>query len=169
MTASDLAILILRIVLGTLFILHGGQKLFGWLDGPGIKGMTAMMANLKVAHPVPLALMAGLSEFVGGLLVLFGLFTQFGAAILIGVMITAIATVHGKNGLFNTKGGYEFNLSLATIGLALILTGAGAFSLDSLIGLARPITELPFGIALILILIPFGGILTTELSRNAKA
>jgi hypothetical protein len=84
-------------------------------------------------------------------------------------MITAIVTVHAKNGLFNTKGGYEFNLSLATMALAVILTGAGAFSLDSLLGIARPITDLPFGIAIILILIPFGGIVTTEISRTIKA
>jgi putative oxidoreductase len=169
MTTVDLALFVMRIVLGVIFMIHGGQKLFGWMSGPKIAGTVGMMNNLKVAHPVPLAWMAALSEFVGGLLVLLGLFTPLGAVLTISVMVTAIATVHAKNGILNTKGGYEFNLSLITLAVAILLMGAGAFSLDSLLGIARPITELPFGIALILILIPFGGIVMTELSRNVKA
>ncbi len=70
--------------------------------------------------------LAGLAEFGGGLLVAAGLFTLFGAAILILTMIVAIASVHAKNGFWSTAGGYEYNLLLIAVSVGLILSGAGA-------------------------------------------
>jgi putative oxidoreductase len=51
------------------------------------------------------------------------------------VMIVAVLTVHLKNGFFNTNGGYEFNLALAGMALTLLIVGAGAYSLDSVLGI----------------------------------
>src|SRR5579859_6235945 len=115
MTAIDVGLLVLRIVLGVTFIAHGSQKLFGWFGGSGMKGTAGMMQHMNVAHPELLAWASALSEFVGGLLVLLGLLTPIGAVLILGSMIVAIVMVHGRNGFFNTNRGYEFNLSIAAM------------------------------------------------------
>jgi putative oxidoreductase len=166
MTTLDAVLLVVRAVLGATFLIHGGQKLMGWYGGGGPKGTAEMMGMLGVAHPKLMATMASLSEFGGGLLVLFGLFTHFAAAFIIGTMIVAIATVHISKGFLATEGGYELNLSLATLALVLMFLGAGSISLDRLLGIARPINELPVWVSLLLVLILFGGWVATLLSRR---
>lgn len=168
MSSIDLALLVIRLILGVIFIIHGGQKLFGWYDGPGIEGVTGMMKKFGVAHPTLLAWLVAFSEFGGGLLVLVGLLTPLAAAVTVSVMLTAVILVHGQNGFFNKDKGYEFNLSLIALGVALMLTGAGAFSIDQLLGLAVPLGQLPAWVIILLTIIPFGGIIATELSRQAK-
>jgi putative oxidoreductase len=143
MSAIDLALLIIRVVLGVIFIIHGGQKLFGWYEGPGVKGMSYWLGSFGVAHPGLLAWVATLSEFVGGLLALVGLLTPLAAAVIASTMVVAIVLVHGKSGFLNSKNGYEFNLSLIALALALMLGGAGTFSVDYLLGLAIPLEQLP--------------------------
>ena len=168
MTAIDLALLIVRVVLGVIFIIHGGQKLFGWYGGPGMKGMTQWLGSMGVAHPTLFAGMATLSEFGGGLLVLVGLLTPLAAAFIVSTMVVAIVFAHAKNGFLNSNHGYEFNLSLIALALALMLSGAGTISLDRLLGLAMPLDQLPLWAIVVLVLIPFGGIISTELSRRVK-
>lgn len=128
-----LALLIIRLVLGFTMMAHGAQKLFGWFGGYGPKGTGGWMESLGIKPGVLMAVMAGLAEFGGGLLVATGLFTPFGAALLILTMIVAIASVHAKNGFWSTAGGYEYNLLLIAISVGLILSGAGAYSLDALL------------------------------------
>ena len=166
MAVVDLALLIIRVVLGVIFIAHGAQKLFGWYGGSGIAGTVGMMGKLGTAHPVLLAWTAALSEFFGGLFVLLGLLTPLAAALIVSVMLTAIVNVHFKNGFFNSNRGYEFNLSLIALSLALILAGAGTFSIDSLLGIARPLNLLPIWAIVVIVLVPFGGVISTELSRR---
>ena len=130
----DLALLVLRLVVGLLFVGHGSQKLFGVFGGGGLEGTTGMFDNIGL-HPAWLhARVAGTAEFGGGALIALGLFTPFAAAALIGVMIAAIATVHAKNGIWNTNKGYEFNLTLIAAVFALAGIGAGAWSLDNAFG-----------------------------------
>jgi putative oxidoreductase len=131
----DVGLLVLRLVLGVIFIGHGAQKLFGSFGGPRISGFTKMLEQLSVKPAKPMAILAGLAEFVGGILVILGFLTPLAALILIGVMIVAVLTVHLKNGFFNTNGGYEFNLALAGMALTLLIVGAGAYSLDSVLGI----------------------------------
>jgi putative oxidoreductase len=94
-----------------------------------------MLEQLGAKSAKPMAVLAGLAEFVGGILVMLGFLTPVAALALIGVMIVAVLTVHLKNGFFNTNGGYEFNLALAGIALTLLIAGAGAYSLDSFLGI----------------------------------
>jgi putative oxidoreductase len=131
----DVGLLVLRLGLGVIFIGHGAQKLFGSFGGPRISGFTKMLEQLSVKPAKPMAILAGLAEFVGGILVILGFLTPLAALILIGVMIVAVLTVHLKNGFFNTNGGYEFNLALAGMALTLLIVGAGAYSLDSVLGI----------------------------------
>ena len=168
MSMLDLALLIIRVVLGVVFIIHGGHKLFGWYGGPGVKGMAYWLNSFGVAHPTLLAWMATLSEFVGGLLVLVGLLTPLAAAIIVSTMVVAIVLVHGKNGFLASNQGYEFNLSLIALALALMLGGAGTLSVDQLLGLAMPMDQMPLWAIVGLALIPFGGLISIELSRWAK-
>ena len=128
---ADVAVLILRLVLGVTFLAHGGQKLFGWLDGPGLDGTVAFMGGMGV--PAPLAYLAAFTEFFGGLAVLVGLLTRLAALGLAVTMAVAIVKVHLANGFFASAQGFEFPLALLAIALALVAYGAGRYSLDSLL------------------------------------
>jgi putative oxidoreductase len=130
----DLAMLLLRVVVGVLFVGHGTQKLFGWWGGPGLDGATKMMGALGYRPPRQHALLSGLTESIGGSLLVLGLFTPFAAAAIIGVMVNAIAAVHGSKGLWITQGGYEYNAVLLTAVLAPAIAGAGDASLDHGLG-----------------------------------
>ena len=128
-------LLVLRLVLGVIFIGHGAQKLLGTFGGPGLKGTAGFFEQVAIKPPYLMAVLAGLAEFVGGILVILGFLTPLAALALIGVMIVAVLTVHLKNGFFVTNGGYEFNLALAGMALTLLIVGAGAYSLDSVLGI----------------------------------
>jgi putative oxidoreductase len=130
----DLALLVLRLVVGLLFVGHGAQKLFGVFGGGGLNGTAGMFDNIGLQPGWLHARAAGTAEFLGGALIALGLFTPFAAAALIGVMVAAIGTVHAKNGIWNTNQGYEFNLVLIAAVFALAGIGAGAWSLDNAFG-----------------------------------
>jgi putative oxidoreductase len=130
----DLALLVLRVVVGLLFVGHGAQKLFGVFGGGGLEGTTGMFDNIGLQPGWLHARAAGTAEFAGGLLLALGLFTPFAAAALIGVMTAAVITVHARNGIWNSNQGYEFNLVMAAVAFALAAIGAGGWSLDNAFG-----------------------------------
>ncbi len=131
---EDIALLILRLVLGGIFVAHGAQKLFGSFGGHGLKGTAGFFEQIGLKPGRMMALLAGLAEFGGGLLVLVGFLTPLGAFAIIAVMAMAIVKVHVPNGFFNESGGYEFNLVLIAVAVALILTGSGAYGIDAALG-----------------------------------
>jgi putative oxidoreductase len=130
----DLALLVLRLVVGLLFVGHGAQKLFGVFGGGGLEGTAGMFDNIGLRPGWLHARAAGTAEFLGGALLALGLFTPFAAAVLIAVMTTAVITVHAPNGIWNTNQGYEFNLVLVAAVFTLAGVGAGNWSLDSAFG-----------------------------------
>jgi putative oxidoreductase len=132
----DLALFVLRIVVGGLFAAHGAQKLFGSFGGHGIAGTGQFFEGLGLRPGERHARLAGLGEFGGGLLLVFGFLTPLGAAAIIGVMTVAILTVHGPKGWQNTEGGYEYNAVLGTVAFALAAAGPGAWSIDHAVGLS---------------------------------
>ncbi len=132
---EDVALLVLRLVLGGVFVAHGAQKLFGSFGGPGIEGTTGFHEQLGIEPARPMAVLAGLTEFLGGILVVAGFLTPLAALALIGVMAVAVLTVNLKNGFFAANGGYEYNLVLAAVALALVLAGGGAYGLDAALGI----------------------------------
>jgi putative oxidoreductase len=134
-------ILLLRVVVGLTFAAHGAQKLFGWFGGPGPGGTTAFFQNLGFRAPAMMALTAGLAELAGVLFAL-GLATTFAAFGLAVVMLNAIGTVHWRKGFFVMAGGYEFNVSLLAVALAVAATGPGRFSLDNAFGWADNLSGL---------------------------
>jgi putative oxidoreductase len=132
---EDIALLVLRLVLGGVFAAHGAQKLFGSFGGPGIEGTAGFHEQLGIKSAKPMAILAGLAEFVGGILVIAGFLTPLAALALIVVMIVAILKVHLENGFFAASGGYEFNLVLIAVAVALLLAGSGAYGIDAALGI----------------------------------
>lgn len=127
-------LLILRIVFGLLLVGHGSQKLFGAFGGNGIAGTAGWFESVGFRPGRPMAVLAGLSEFVGGLLLALGLLTPLASAIVIGTLLVA-ASVHLPNGLWGTKGGVEMPLLYIVVAASLAFTGPGSFSLDHALGL----------------------------------
>ena len=130
----DLALLVLRLVVGLTFAAHGAQKLFGAFGGPGIAGTAGFFEQIGLRPGKLHAWAAGIAEFFGGLAIALGIVTPVPAAALIAVMTAAVITVHLKNGFFVTNQGYEFNLALAAALFALAGIGAGGWSLDNALG-----------------------------------
>ena len=130
----DLALLVLRVVVGLLFAGHGAQKLFGAFGGGGLEGTAGMFDSIGLRPGWLHARAAGTAEFGGGALLVLGLFTPFAAAALIAVMTAAVVTVHAPKGIWNTNQGYEYNLVLAAVVFALSGIGAGSWSLDNAFG-----------------------------------
>lgn len=134
-----LGLLLLHLTLGLIFFAHGAQKLFGLFGGQGLQGTARFIEMLGLRPAKWWAIAAALGETLGGLLMALGLFTPLAALLIAAVMLVAFLRVHMQNGFWNSKGGYEYNLVLFVLALALAITGAGQFSLDALIGLG-PVT-----------------------------
>ena len=128
-------LLILRLVVGLTLAAHGAQKLFGWFGGYGLKGTAGFLEQLGFIPGWRHAVMAGLAETVGGLLLALGLATPLAAVLIVSVMLVAIGSVHLKNGFFNHMQGYEYNLILAVVALSIVAIGPGALSLDAALGI----------------------------------
>jgi putative oxidoreductase len=134
---DDLIFTILRLVLGVVFFAHGAQKMLGWFGGHGFHATMGFFAHLGM--PAPVALLVICTEFFGGLGLIVGLLTRIAALGIAGEMIGAILMVHLANGFFmnwagNQKGeGFEYHLLVIAMAAALLLRGAGAFSLDRLL------------------------------------
>jgi putative oxidoreductase len=133
-TSNDVALTTLRLVLGIVFFAHGAQKMLGWFGGFGFHGTMGFFEHMGM--PAPVAFLIICTEFFGGLGLIVGLLTRI-AALGIGVeMIGAIFMVHLPNGFFmnwmgTQKGeGFEYHLLAIAIAAALLLRGAGAFSVD---------------------------------------
>lgn len=129
----DLGLLIIRLVIGILFIGHGAQKLFGWFGGYGLKGTGGWFDSIGMKPGVTLALLAGLAELLGGILLAAGLFTPLAALMIAGTMMMAILKVHGANGLWSTSNGYEYNLTLIAVTIGLALIGPGRYAIDAIL------------------------------------
>ena len=142
--AANLALLIVRVTLGVIFIAHGGQKLFGWFGGGGLEPVAGFLGSLGIPLPKIMAVLVGIAEFGGGLGVLVGLLTRVAACGPLAVMIVGIFKVHLANGFFmnwynipNQGHGIEYCLALASMALVLVIRGAGAYSLDGQRGQSR--------------------------------
>ena len=131
----DLVLLVLRVVVGLLFVGHGTQKHFGWFGGHGLSGTAGFFENLGLRPGRLHALAGGLGEAGGGALLALGLLTPIGAAAIIGVMTVAIIVVHLSKGVWVTNGGYEYNLVLMAVAFALAGVGPGSWSLDDALGI----------------------------------
>ncbi|WP_280268617.1 DoxX family protein [Nocardia wallacei] len=130
-STGDIGLLVLRVFFGGLLAAHGAQKLFGWFNGPGLDANNTMFDQMGYNPGDLFGTLAGLSELVGGLLLLLGLLTPLAAAIALGTMINAINATWAS-GLFGGAAGpgWEMPLLFAVAAAALAFTGPGRYSLD---------------------------------------
>jgi len=135
---KDLAMLILRLTFGGLLAGHGGQKLFGWFEGHGLSGTSGWMESMGLTPGKPWALLAGLSEFGGGVLTLFGFLNPLGPLASIGAMAMAATKVHGGKPIWVTSGGAELPVTNMAIALSVGLAGPGKYSLDRALHIKLP-------------------------------
>jgi len=162
----DAALLVLRVVVGLLFIGHGAQKLFGWFGGGGLKGTAHFMESLGLTPGRYWAVLAGLSEFVGGLLMLTGLLNPIGPLAILGAMIMATVKAHWGKPIWSSSGGAELPVVYGAIAVALLLTGYGRYSLDNLLNISLPSWVVLAGFLVIILLLVLATV--PGVSRSAK-
>ena len=122
----SLGLLLLRIAVGTIFVLHGKQKLFGM----GFAGVTGAFTHMGVPLPGVMGPFVALLEFFGGIALIVGLLTRLFALGFAIDMLVAILLVQLKNGFSH----YELEFLLCVSSAALLFMGGGEFSIDSLLG-----------------------------------
>ena len=134
-TRADVSALVLRVALAIVFFPHGAQKVLGWFGGHGF-GATLASFTDKMHIPLILAVLVIAAEFLGPIALLLGFLTRLAAFGIAAVMAGAIWMVHINNGFFmNWSGmqqgeGIEYHLLAIAIAAALMIKGAGSFSID---------------------------------------
>ena len=130
---NDRGLLLLRLALGSVFVMHGWQKLA--LLGPG--AITGFLASSGVPFPGLNAVILISVELLGGVALMTGAFTRIAASLIAFAMLVATVLVHLPNGYFMPNG-IEFTLTLMLASVAMTMTGAGAYSIDARLLGARP-------------------------------
>ncbi|MDB5264833.1 MAG: DoxX family protein [Parcubacteria group bacterium] len=124
--AADLAPLILRVVTGLIFAMHGYQK----LTMMGLPGVSGFLGSLGFPAAGFFAALLIAAELVGGLMLILGAYTHWVAKILAFVSVVAFFTVHITHGFFLAGGGYEYIILLFAAAVSLMITGPGKYSVD---------------------------------------
>ncbi len=136
-THGDVVPLVLRLTLAVVMFAHGAQKALGWFGGSGLRATLDLLRKSGV--PSPVAVLAIMAEFLGPLGIAVGLLTRVAALGIAAVMLGAILTVHRQHGFFmnwygNAQGeGFEYHVLVIGLAVALVLNGAGVWSLDAVI------------------------------------
>jgi putative oxidoreductase len=138
-------ILLLRVVVGLTLAAHGAQKLFGWFGGHGLEGTAGFFGQIGFRSAAAMAFLAALAE-TSGVLFALGLLTPLAALGMTVAMLVAIGSVHWSKGFWAMSGGFEYNLVLATVAVAVATTGPGRFSLDHAFGLDDDLSGLWWGV-----------------------
>ena len=126
----DLAMTIIRVVVGLTFFLHGWQKVFTI----GMSGVGGFFGSLGIPAAGFFAIVVSLVELLGGLALMLGVATRLVGLLLAITMLVALLLVHLPNGFFASNGGIELVLVLGVAALAFALTGASSMSVDSRMG-----------------------------------
>ena len=142
-TSDDWTLTLVRLVLGVVFFAHGAQKMLGWVGGYGFSGTMGYFTHSGI--PVPLAFLAIAAEFFGGIGLVVGFLTRVAAFGIVVNMVVAVLTVHLPNGFFmNWSGaqkgeGFEYHLLAIALGIAILVRGAGAASMDRAFSRAKSV------------------------------
>ncbi|AKK10709.1 DoxX family protein [Corynebacterium uterequi] len=128
----DAALLIVRVVIGVVFVAHGYDKFFL----TGLTETTGQFSAWGVPQPGISAIVAGLSEMIGGALLVVGLLSTVVAGALALMMVAAVYFVHLDAGFFVAQGGGEYAAVLMVTLLVIVVFGAGRASLDRVLASA---------------------------------
>ena len=132
---TDLALGLVRVVVGLVIAAHGAQKVLGVWGGPGLAGWTQGVTRMGIRAPVFWAWVSSFSELAGGIAFAFGFFLPLVAAALTIQMGVAIERAHWGKGFWNSKGGIEFPFTLGAVAAISGIADPGAYSLDRALGL----------------------------------
>jgi putative oxidoreductase len=135
---SDIGLLTLRLVAGSLMAGHGAQKLFGAFGGPGLSGVAGWLESMGLKPGHLWAGMAGTGEFGGGLLTALGFLNPLSSILMISAMIVASVKGHSGKPIWSAEGGAELPVTYMAVATTLALTGPGRYSLDRLFGIKVP-------------------------------
>lgn len=124
-----LALNLLRIATGAVFIAHGSQKVLGLFGGPGLEGFAQWSATVGISSW--LAYAAAFAELIGGLLLISGIGASLGALLTAGVMLGAIWFVHLDKGFFAQNGGFEYPLVLLINSAVIFLASGNCWPLSA--------------------------------------
>jgi len=141
-TPDDWTLTLMRLILGVVFFAHGAQKMLGWYGGYGFSGTMGFFTHSGI--PAPLAFLAIAAEFFGGIGLIVGLLSRVAAFGIVVNMVVAVLSFHLYFGLFmnwagTQKGeGFEYHLLAIALGIAIMIRGAGAISIDRALSKAGP-------------------------------
>jgi len=127
-TTDSWGLLGLRLATGAIFIAHGLPK-FGIGEGGGLEGLASWLGGMGLPLPMLMAILVASSEAIGGAMLIVGFMTRFAAATQVIAMLVAVFMVHWSSG-FTATGGYQWALLMAAAAFALMMDGAGKFSID---------------------------------------
>lgn len=123
----------LRLAVGLIFLMHGGQKLFVF----GLAGTADIMGKLGIPLPALAAAIVIAAELLGGLAIIVGLYGRWAGAALAIEMLVAIPVARLRGGFFAPYG-FEFEFALLGACLTFAAFGTGGASLERLIPSRRP-------------------------------
>ncbi|MEV8517629.1 DoxX family protein [Dactylosporangium sp. NPDC051484] len=132
MDRIDVALLLLRVVLGGVMVVHGLNHAFG---GGRLPGAARWFESLGLRHGMVQAVMSAIVEVVAGASLILGFLTPFSSAAVIAVMLVAGVVAHRRNGFFVFKDGYEYVLVLAVVAAVVAIAGPGVASIDAALGI----------------------------------
>ncbi len=159
----DIALLVLRVVVGLYVAAHGAQKLFGWFGGGGINGTAGFFGGMLGFRPTKFWVVTdGLAEFGGGILTAIGLLGPIGPIGVGASMVTATLVVHWPKGPLAANGGYELTLTNLAGAVAVGVAGVGRYSLDHLMGIT-----LPTWFSMVLAVLALVGVAISIVTRQA--
>ena len=149
--AYDVALLVIRLALGFLLVGHGTQKLFGWFGGGGLEGTGQFFTMVGYPSGKTFALVAGLTETLGGLGLALGLLTPLAGAAVLGTMLNAMS-VNSGGGFFmmDKDGGMELDILVAATATGLALAGPGRIAADRFLPVLRA-HRLVYGVAAVIL------------------
>jgi putative oxidoreductase len=133
--STDLALALVRVVVGLVIAAHGAQKVLGVWGGPGLAGWTEGVSRMGMRPPAFWAWVSAFAELAGGVAFALGFLLPVVAAALTIQMAVAIAQAHWGKGFWNTKGGIEFPFVLGAIAAINGIADPGRYSLDRALGL----------------------------------
>jgi putative oxidoreductase len=133
--STDLALALVRALVGLVIAAHGAQKVLGVWGGPGLAGWTQGITRMGMRPPIFWAWVSAFAELAGGIAFALGLLVPIVAAALTVQMGVAIARAHWGKGFWNTKGGIEFPLTLGAVTAINGIADPGRYSLDRALGL----------------------------------